>query len=355
MSSISSLPIPKHDDDSDSDEEVQNILVYDRSAAPSNASMDSQERVDVLNKTIDELRKKLSDTEKGLNRKVNDLELELEEAQEKLEELKAELIAARKEEKELKSKEVCFPSYVCCSRAKVLQKQNQNQISALEAEISKLQKGLENSRASYQTLQKQYQEQCTESERYRSSLRRRDAEVKEYADAAALHAVETDKWTKEQQVLEDRVNQLTVDLELAQQAYSSLDDQKAENLLLKETIDRLRFEMDEMRSNAANALDQSKDGVAGSAASVGRTLGAEMVRAGVDPNSAPSKHTQQEEDSEDETIVDETINQESDDDEFIQTVITKTRKRVRSLHFLGGYMLTVLECRRPTVVCRSQP
>lgn len=112
LSSISSLPILKRDDDSDSDDEVQDMLVYDRSAAPSNASMDSQERVDVLNKTIDELRKKLSDTEKGLNRKVNDLELELEEAQEKLEELKAELIAARKEEKELKSKEVRFPLLV---------------------------------------------------------------------------------------------------------------------------------------------------------------------------------------------------------------------------------------------------
>jgi len=108
LSSISSLPIPKRNDDSDSDDEVQDLLVYDRSAAPSIASMDSQERVDVLNKTIDELRKKLSDTEKGLNRKVNDLELELEEAQEKLEELKAELIAGRKEEKELKSKEVRF-------------------------------------------------------------------------------------------------------------------------------------------------------------------------------------------------------------------------------------------------------
>jgi chaperonin cofactor prefoldin len=73
----------------------RDILVYDRSAAQSSTSMDSQERVDVLNKTVDELRKKLSDTEKGLNRKVNDLELELEEAQEKLEELKAELIAAQ--------------------------------------------------------------------------------------------------------------------------------------------------------------------------------------------------------------------------------------------------------------------
>lgn len=98
--------------------------------------------------------------------------------------------------------------------------------------------------------------------------------------------------------------------------------------------------MDEMRNNAANALEQSKDGVAGSAASVGRTLGAEMVRAGIDPNVAPPRRVQQGEDSEDETIVDEIINQESDDDEFIQTVITKTRKRVCPF-LLGGYTLIV--------------
>lgn len=235
------------------------------------------------------------------------------------------------------------------------QKQNQTQISALEAEISKLQKGLENSRASYQSLQKQYQEQCAESERYRFSLRRRDTEVKEYADAAALHAVESDKWNKEQQGLEDRISQLTVDLELAQQAYSSLDDQRSENMLLKETIDRLRFEMDEMRNNAANALEQSKDGVAGNAASVGKTLGAEMVRAGVDPNAPPPpERAEQEEGSEDETIVDEIIDRESDDDEYIQTVITKTRKRVRSSPFIAEYTPIIFEYRRLMVVCRFQ-
>ena len=112
--------------------------------------------------------------------------------------------------------------------------------------------------------------------------------------------------------------------------------------------------MDEMRTNAANALDQSKDGVAGNPTSVGRTLGAEMVRAGVDPTVAPPKRVQQEEDSEDETIVDETINQESDDDEFVQTVITKTRKRVCSLPFPSESMLIALHCRRFTVACRSQ-
>jgi uncharacterized protein YlxW (UPF0749 family) len=35
-----------------------------------------------------------------------------------------------------------------------------NDAGQLEAEIAKLQKSLDNSRASYQSLQKQYQEQC---------------------------------------------------------------------------------------------------------------------------------------------------------------------------------------------------
>ncbi len=34
------------------------------------------------------------------------------------------------------------------------------QITALEAEVSKMQKNLDTARASYQSLQKQYQEQC---------------------------------------------------------------------------------------------------------------------------------------------------------------------------------------------------
>ena len=55
-----------------------------------------------------------------------------------------------------------------------------------------------------------------------------------------------------------------------------------------------------------------------------------MVRAGIDPHVAPPTHAQKGEEEEDESIVDKIIDQESDDDEFIQTVITKSRKRVRS-------------------------
>ena len=41
-----------------------------------------------------------------------------------------------------------------------MKRQNSTQIAALESEIAKLQKSLDTARASYQSLQKQYQEQC---------------------------------------------------------------------------------------------------------------------------------------------------------------------------------------------------
>jgi hypothetical protein len=42
----------------------------------------------------------------------------------------------------------------------LFQRQNITQMAALESEIGKLQKSLENARATYSSLQKQYQEQC---------------------------------------------------------------------------------------------------------------------------------------------------------------------------------------------------
>lgn len=43
------------------------------------------------------------------------------------------------------------------------------------------------------------------------------------------------------------------ELSVAQQTQYSLDEQKAENLLLKETMDRLRLELDEFRNTSAPA------------------------------------------------------------------------------------------------------
>ena len=64
--------------------------------------------------------------------------------------------------------------------------------------------------------------------------------------------METNKYLKENEAYEERIVLLEQDLTFAQQAQASLNEQKQENLMLKETIDRMRFDMDELRAGLAS-------------------------------------------------------------------------------------------------------
>ena len=68
-------------------------------------------------------------------------------------------------------------------------------------------------------------------------LRRRDQEIKDLQEAAQLHSVEAQKWLREQANYEERIAILEGELSIAQQAQAQLDEQKQENMILKETID----------------------------------------------------------------------------------------------------------------------
>jgi len=143
-------PMQRMSVDSDSDDSEDDSalgFVFDRSTASSSASMEPLERLDALQRVNADLAKKLVDAERTLQRKLADHEVELEEMEARLEEAKSELSAAKREEKELRNKE----------------RSNQTQITALESEIAKVQKTLDNSRAMYNSLQKQYQEQLSTS------------------------------------------------------------------------------------------------------------------------------------------------------------------------------------------------
>jgi chromosome segregation ATPase len=145
---VTKLPMSHMSTDSDSDESEDDSalgLVFDRSTASSTASMEPLERLEALQRVNSDLAKKLVDAERTLQRKLADHEAELEEMEARLEEAKSELSAAKREEKELRSKE----------------RSNQTQIVALESEIAKVQKILDNSRTMYNSLQKQYQEQLS--------------------------------------------------------------------------------------------------------------------------------------------------------------------------------------------------
>ena len=163
---INSLQMPRKDDDSDSDSDIDEALlglVMDRSAASSTVSMDMEQRLDALQRLNTDLGRKLLEAERTLQNRLAEHEQELEEMQSRLEEARSELSATKREEKELRSKEVRPVSYVLCPDSGLMtgmQRQNSTQIAALESEIAKLQKSLDTARASYQSLQKQYQEQC---------------------------------------------------------------------------------------------------------------------------------------------------------------------------------------------------
>ncbi|KAG1729832.1 uncharacterized protein EDB91DRAFT_801445 [Suillus paluster] len=307
---ISSLPMPHSASDSDSDGENESSLglVMDRSATSSTVSLEPMDRLDVLQKANTELGRKLMEAEKTLENRMNEHDMDLDEMQGRLEELKSELTSTKREEKELRAKE----------------RTNSTQIAALESEIAKLQKSLENARSSYQSLQKQYQEQCAESERYRNQLRRRDQEIKDFQDAAALQSLEAAKWTKEAFSYEDHISRLEEELVIAQQAHAQLDEQKQENLMLKETIDRMRFDMDEMRNAATNAAAGS--GHSSAANTMSKSLGAELMgKMGESWGDEDDGIEDEGDSSELELDVDEDTEEEED---VIQTIITRKKRKV---------------------------
>jgi hypothetical protein len=119
MDSISSLPMPRRsasdsENDSDSEDESSLGLVLDRSATSSTVSLEPFERLDALQKANAELSRKLVEADRALQNKLTEHDNDLEEIQARLEELKTELTATKREEKELRAKEVCvtFRPYV---------------------------------------------------------------------------------------------------------------------------------------------------------------------------------------------------------------------------------------------------
>ena len=111
MDGISSLPVARRSasdsgSDSDSEDESSLGLVLDRTATSSTVSLEPLDRVDALQKANAELSRKLMEADRALQNKLTEHDNDLEEMQARLEELKSELTATKREEKELRAKEV---------------------------------------------------------------------------------------------------------------------------------------------------------------------------------------------------------------------------------------------------------
>ncbi|KAF5389275.1 hypothetical protein D9757_003497 [Collybiopsis confluens] len=325
--SISRIPMPHVDSDSSDDERdgtrdsIYTHIVWDpehgtRSTTSSTASLLPSERLEALSRANTELAKRLQEAEDGYSKKILEHENDLAELEQKLDEAKSDLARSKREEKELRNKE----------------RTNMNQISGLEAEIARLNKDLALTKESYHTLQKQYAEQTSISERYRIDLRNREDTIRTLREQAGLQDLEIGKMTEREKDWEDRVMKLERELEEAREGYSELDKQKLENLALKETIDRVKFEMDEIRSAMTSGVGTF--GIPGSGASsrantVSKSLGAE-IQIQLDKEERERAERDGGDDTEGEdTVVEETV-EDHDDDNFVTTIVTRTRRKVSS-------------------------
>ncbi|KAJ7253443.1 hypothetical protein C8J57DRAFT_1659479 [Mycena rebaudengoi] len=308
---LNSLPMPSHNSDSDSDSDDGRVgdIVQDRSAA-------SSTRVEALQRVNDDLARKLADVERTFQRKLAEQEAEFEDLQVKLEETRNELSAAKREEKELRIKE----------------RQNSAQIGLLEAEVVKVSRLLEQSKTSYANLQRQY------ADHTRDDLREREETVRSLREAASLTYIETERFAREHEAYENRIALMEQELTVAQQAHAQLDEQKQENMLLKETIDRMRFDLDEMRNSNAGGAASGSSGQSSAANTMSKSLGAELL--GKMKGGWGMESESEEEGDEEELAMNGGARgagaapaEDEDDTEgedVIQTIITRKKRKVAS-------------------------
>lgn len=118
-----------------------------------------------------------------------------------------------------------------------------------------------------------------ESENLRRTLRTREEEIRDNKELSSLHDLEIRKWQQQYEQLVEQNQFLQAQLETNSEAQAQLEVQKQENLLLKETIDRMRFEMDEMRSKADfGGTTGSSSGPTSTQNSISKSLGSEIMR-----------------------------------------------------------------------------
>src|SRR5262249_24786506 len=128
-----------------------------------------------------------------------------------------------------------------------------------------------------------------------------------------------------------RLLALEAELEAAQTAHEQLEAQKHENMLLKETIDRMRWEMDEMRNAMGGGVTGGSAGGGGrESGRRSKSLGGELVgKMGVwgGAEAEGEKGGEGEDVAEEGDVEAERGEEEEEDEDVIQTIITR-KKRV---------------------------
>ncbi|KAF5327394.1 hypothetical protein D9619_004079 [Psilocybe cf. subviscida] len=100
--------------------------------------------------------------------------------------------------------------------------------------------------------------------------------LKSIVTTVSLNEIEINKWTQERHAYEEGVALLQWDLDTAMEAQIENEEHKQENMMLQETIHRVRFEMDTMRQSLNNASVAGGDGYDSASSAMSRWLGTEL-------------------------------------------------------------------------------
>ncbi|CAG8616355.1 19080_t:CDS:10 [Gigaspora rosea] len=178
--------------------------------------------------TVD-LTKRLKESERHLASVARQHEDRIEELQHKLEETKADLVAKKREIQDHKNKE----------------KTNLHQIAA------RIGKDLSGQMQLYHQLKRQYEEQREEAEKLKDLVKIKEEELHSTQRNLNYMSSEEKKWLDNRERLEHALSKLEQDLASAQASEIALEEQRNENMHLKETIDKLKLDLEEIRTGRA--------------------------------------------------------------------------------------------------------
>ncbi|PLW32971.1 hypothetical protein PCASD_20096 [Puccinia coronata f. sp. avenae] len=203
---------------------------------------------------------------KELVKQITDLEeiheQEIVKLNDELEELKQDLSTCKKSEKELGS---------VSSTLRFQLANMEDQMNRLTSNKTFLEK------INHQTKLK-YEEANAESGKLRAQLNLKEEELRVANRSIQSHASDMKKLETDCQVREDHIKNLNVELRDLQTTREILEEQKAANLDLKATIDRLKYDLEEQKvRNAGSSVAESRP--VSLAGSVGQSLGAEFRKA----------------------------------------------------------------------------
>ncbi len=117
------------------------------------------------------------------------------------------------------------------------------------------------------------------------------------------------------------MKRLQAELSKANEVHAELSQQKQENMILKETIDRLRYDLDDLRTAHANDSTKGGSSAPGSTMpSLSRSLGSELLRR-LNPTETVDEGEESDATVEDETV--EKIEGGDGEEDVFQTIITR--------------------------------